>query len=219
MSSHENPWIFWPIFTQIPQAPRRGYRLSWRQASLLLTMAAKRADAACFHSAMTRCQRTPGASGTRRFFFLKKWGKSMGNPGFGVLKWFGSPSHRFSELKWSSMTWMISGYLHDLGNLLLGYQNLGNGLGNLDFWYLDLRLSMIIGIFSMGNTLRLGNWLRDVFFFRHVQVGETYLSVSGEHWGNKLQASLAKAFLCSTANGVLLADQLKQPLFFCRNGM
>jgi hypothetical protein len=31
-------------------------------------------------------------------------------------------------------------------------------------------------------------------FLKQIQVGETYLSVSGENWGNKLQASLAKAF-------------------------
>ena len=112
---------------------------------------------------------------------------------FGVLKWFGSPSH------WSILSHGHPWRLDDLGIPPWLGKPLGNG-GNLDDWYLDLQFVDDCWLIRpMGNPLRLGHRLMAslsffLVFLKQIQVGETYLSVSGENWGNKLQASLAKAF-------------------------
>ena len=108
MSSHENPWIF--AYFQ-PDSATTTARLQVVLAPSLPPPDHGRLARGCGvfpqrHGALSTDSRRLGDSVV---FFRKKWGKSMGNPGFSVLKWFGFASHRFSELKWSSMTWMISG--------------------------------------------------------------------------------------------------------------
>ena len=72
---------------------------------------------------------------------------------FGVLKWFGSPSH------WSILSHGHPWRLDDLGIPPWLRKPLGNG-GNLDDWYLDLQFVDDCWLIRpMGNPLRLGHRL------------------------------------------------------------
>ena len=102
---------------------------------------------------MARCQQNPGAF--NGVFNTKNGGKPLGNPDIWVLKWFGSPSHR--SILSHGHPWRLD----DLGIPPWLRKPLGNGLGNLDDWYLDLQfVDDCWLICPMGNPLlRLGHRL------------------------------------------------------------